>query len=149
MSLRETGLRRYVILPVQGKPYDWRKINQELEELIVGQKDWSLARDMVTFFFPHTPDYMTAHQEGCLIGREFIGPPKEVIAPFVSLDWDNKELEYYSVSVKSWDDLFDQVQALWEKRASAMKAESRWVFEWQRQLTANEVALIGQVAFYS
>ncbi|GEM_PF-6909039 len=149
MNLRETGLRRYVLLPVQGRPYQWREINQKLEELVTSQKDWSLARDVVTFFFPHTPEYMRANLEGCLIGRELIGPPKDVVEPYVALDWDNKELEYFDIKLKSWDDLFDQVQELWQKRASETKTESRWIFEWQRELNANESKLIGQVAFYS
>jgi hypothetical protein len=149
MSLRETGLRRYVLLPIQGRPYEWRESNQQLEELVTSQKDWSLARDVVTFFFPHTPDFMTANQEGCLVGRELIGPPKDVIPPFVSLDWSNQELEFYDVNPESWDDLFEQVQTLWEKRASLMKTESQWIFEWQRELKGGELRLIGQVAFYS
>jgi hypothetical protein len=149
MSMRETGLKRYVLLPVQGKPYQWRELNQQLEDLVTGQKDWSLSRDVVTFFFPHTPDFMKANQEGCLIGRELIGPPKDIVEPFVALDWTNQELEFYEVNPKSWNELFEQVQVLWESRAVQMKSGSRWIFEWQRELKANELGLIGQVAFYS
>lgn len=149
MNSKETGLRRYLLLPVPGRPYEWRKINNELEEIILSQKDWSLARDVVTFFFPHTPDFMNENQEGCLIGRELIGPPKEIDPPFVALDWQNQELDYYPVEVKTWDDLFDQAQLIWEKRAAKNKTESRWFFEWQRELDPGKLAFIGQVAFYS
>lgn len=148
MSLIETGLRRYVLLPLQGKPYQWRELNNELEQFIIGQKDWSLARDVVSFFFPHTPDYMLAHHEGCLVGRELIGPPKDVPAPFMAMDWVGKELEFYPVHPSSWEDLFEEVQKLWEKRAQMMKTESQWIFEWQRELSGPELRLIGQVAFY-
>ncbi len=148
MSLIETGLRRYLLLPVQGKPFQWRELNAQLEDFIVSQKDWSLARDVVTFFFPHTPDYMLSHQEGCLVGRELIGPPKEIPAPYVSLDWVGEELEFYPITIDSWDSLFSEVQTLWEKRAQMMKTESRWLFEWQREIRGGELKLIGQVAFY-
>ncbi len=138
---------RFISLPSAQLGKDWFELTLKLDSTLE-DLGFELSEEATYLHFSVAPGVILDGAGECRVARSIIGPHKSLNGEFKISDWQQGFVYRFKLSVQSWDEMFTQCYAAWEKLVrNNLKIRSSFTVVVKREIQ-EKLFLTSEAIFY-